>query len=131
MTAKKSDTVSVIKKEASGWWLAQHLETEEIGWIPGSHLKQKSSDSSPNNSKTSSSVDLTGNNEYISTKKYAAKRKSEITFDRNCILEVVEKYENGWWKVKYNKNTGLAPACYLKPYIDPVQKMSQSIKIFG
>ena len=37
----KDQKVNVIKKELSGWWLAQDPETDELGWIPADFVERK------------------------------------------------------------------------------------------
>jgi len=37
----KDQIVNVLKKERTGWWLAEDPETSTLGWVPADYLKRK------------------------------------------------------------------------------------------
>ncbi|KAI8075059.1 P-loop containing nucleoside triphosphate hydrolase protein [Gongronella butleri] len=43
----------------------------------------------------------------------------EIAFQKDAILEILEKDENGWWLAKYQGKEGWVPSNYLKEYTAP------------
>ena len=45
---------------------------------------------------------------------YTAEEEDEISFPVSAIVIVVYKSLTGWWMIKCDGNTGLAPATYLK-----------------
>ena len=42
----KGEMCNVISKSPTGWWLAQHQDTDEFGWVPADYLCRKSLSSS-------------------------------------------------------------------------------------
>ena len=42
------------------------------------------------------------------------KRNDEITLTSGTIVTVLEKFEDGWWRVEINGNIGLYPSNYLE-----------------
>merc|ERR1712110_231470 len=128
----KDQKVNVIKKELSGWWLAQDPETDEIGWIPADFVEAISSESEEETSFAVGIVndgfDNLENTEFVTTHRYEAKDETELSFDRHCIVRVLKEHDNGWWKIKYNNQEGLAPVCYLKPYDEPIKSICQNMR---
>lgn len=53
---------------------------------------------------------------YISTNSYAAQNPDEVTFEKGVLLEVTVKGLDGWWKVRYKGQEGMAPSAYLEKY---------------
>ena len=72
--------------------------------------------------------DIVRNNINIRLLRYDAKDDTEVSFDRHCIVTVIEESDHGWWKVRYNQKVGLAPACFLKPYTDPMISIGHTMQ---
>ena len=72
--------------------------------------------------------DKTEKSEFVTTNRYDAKHETELSFDRHCIVQVLEENDHGWWKIQYNNKEGLAPACYLKPYYEPIKSICQNMR---
>ena len=41
-------------------------------------------------------------------------RNDEITLTAGTVVTVLEKYEDGWWRIEINGNCGLYPSNYLE-----------------
>ncbi len=52
---------------------------------------------------------------HIVTHTYEPSRQDEINIDQGAVVEVLEKNQNGWWKVRYDGRVGIVPALYLTP----------------
>ena len=53
---------------------------------------------------------------YISTNSYTAQNPDEVTFEKGVLLEVTVKGLDGWWRVRYKGQEGMAPSAYLEKY---------------
>ena len=53
---------------------------------------------------------------YISTNLYTAQNPDEVTFEKGVLLEVTVKGLDGWWRVRYKGQEGMAPSAYLEKY---------------
>ena len=53
---------------------------------------------------------------YISTNSYTAENPDEVTFEKGVLLEVTVKGLDGWWRVRYKGQEGMAPSAYLEKY---------------
>ena len=52
---------------------------------------------------------------------YNADEVDEISFPRGKVVDVLQKRLDGWWYVKYNDKTGLAPATFLRKGLPPAK----------
>jgi hypothetical protein len=50
---------------------------------------------------------------YISVAPYEKVEETEISFDENEVVEVIEKTEDGWWLIRIGNDEGWAPESYL------------------
>ena len=51
---------------------------------------------------------------YHSIDDYEAEEEDEISFPKGIVVDVMQKRLDGWWFVKYEDKTGLAPATFLR-----------------
>ncbi len=51
---------------------------------------------------------------YYSVDDYEAEEEDEISFPKGAIVDVLQKRLDGWWFVKHEDRTGLAPATFLR-----------------
>ena len=57
---------------------------------------------------------LTDIEKYYSVDDYEAEEEDEISFPKGAIVDVLQKRLDGWWFVKHEDRTGLAPATFLR-----------------
>ena len=59
---------------------------------------------------------------------YEAVEEDEISFPEGAVVDVIQKRFDGWWVVRYEDKTGLAPGTFLrKAQPDLVNLLSLSI----
>ena len=51
---------------------------------------------------------------YITVEKYVAEEDDEMSFPKGVTVDVLQKSLDGWWLVKHEGKTALAPATFLK-----------------
>lgn len=52
---------------------------------------------------------------------YEAEEEDEISFPKGAIVDVLQKRLDGWWFVKHEDKTGLAPATFLRKGLPPAK----------
>jgi len=53
---------------------------------------------------------------YIAIFPYEAQQDDELSFPADAIFEILDQAGNsGWFKARYNNQTGLIPSTYVKP----------------
>ena len=52
---------------------------------------------------------------------YEAEEDDEISFPKGTIVDVLQKRLDGWWFVKLDEKTGLAPATFLRKGLPPAK----------
>ena len=58
---------------------------------------------------------------YITMASYTAEENDEISFPAGVVIMVIYKSLTGWWMIKYDGKSGLAPATYMKKIEDEEQ----------
>ena len=58
---------------------------------------------------------------YYSVDDYEAEEEDEISFPKGAIVDVLQKRLDGWWFVKHEDKTGLAPATFLRKGQPPMK----------
>jgi hypothetical protein len=54
--------------------------------------------------------------QYIAIFPYEAQQDDELSFPADAILEILgDAGSSGWFKARYNNQTGLIPSTYIKP----------------
>ena len=46
---------------------------------------------------------------------YAAQNPDEMSFPRDCVINVINKDDPDWWKGEMNGQEGMFPSNYVKP----------------
>ncbi|OCT64453.1 NADPH oxidase organizer 1 [Xenopus laevis] len=115
-TAKKHELLDVLVKESTGWWLVEN-EDRQIAWFPAPYLKahRNTEDGCGNQACQEGTF-------CVVLKAYEAQNFDEISIGIGVIVEVLEKSDNGWWLIRYNRRSGYIPSIYLKPYRNPCEK---------
>ena len=57
---------------------------------------------------------LTDIEKYYSVDDYEAEEEDEISFPKGAVVDVLQKRLDGWWFIKHEDRTGLAPATFLR-----------------
>ena len=58
---------------------------------------------------------------------YEAEEEDEISFPKGAVVDVLQKRLDGWWFVKHEDRTGLAPATFLRKGQPPAKPELVSI----
>ncbi|KAK9978162.1 hypothetical protein ABG768_019928 [Culter alburnus] len=110
------ETVDVLIKDQKGWWLVEN-EAKRLAWFPAPYLQRaEMSDDGPD-------VMEDGSIFYVAAKNYKAMNSDEISVEIGSVVEVLQKSDNGWWIVRYNRKAGFVPSMYLQPYNNPRIRM--------
>uniref|UniRef100_UPI00398EF639 NADPH oxidase organizer 1-like isoform X1 n=1 Tax=Pristiophorus japonicus TaxID=55135 RepID=UPI00398EF639 len=112
----EDEIVDVITKNPSGWWLVENDE-KQLAWFPAPYLK-KCLNSAP--SIINSEAD---DDQYYAVKSYEAKDDDELSMHVGVIVEVLKKFSDGWWIIRYDGQSGYVPSLYLQPYRNPHSKL--------
>uniref|UniRef100_UPI00398EBBBB NADPH oxidase organizer 1-like n=1 Tax=Pristiophorus japonicus TaxID=55135 RepID=UPI00398EBBBB len=110
------EIVNVITRNISGWWLVEN-EEKQLAWFPAPYLKKclNSAPSIINNE--------TDDYQYYAVKSYEAKDDDELSIHVGVIVEVLKKFSDGWWIIRYDGQSGYVPSLYLQPYRNPHSKL--------
>ncbi|XP_066496894.1 NADPH oxidase organizer 1 [Tiliqua scincoides] len=109
--ASKEETLEVLVKDRTGWWLVEN-DTKQIAWFPAPYLEEPVEAA---NSRENSEEGLL----YYVTRTYKAKKVDELSVNTGVVVEALEKSDNGWWLVRYNRTAGYVPSMFLQPYRNP------------
>ena len=103
LTLKTGDSVQVICKDESGWWMA--TDGESTGWVPSDFLQPVSESTTSDSSGEEDNDDVIGLNipggrvihteEYLAIDNYEAEDDSQVSFKEGCLITVVDKEEDG------------------------------------
>ncbi|KAG8433328.1 hypothetical protein GDO86_017565 [Hymenochirus boettgeri] len=108
---KQHQTLEVLIKENSGWWLVEN-EEKHLAWFPAPYLKESESCEGLDYGMDPDDEGIL----YYASKAYEAMNSDEISITVGVLVEIIEKANNGWWLIRYNGRAGYVPAMYLKPY---------------
>ncbi|XP_069762835.1 NADPH oxidase organizer 1-like [Narcine bancroftii] len=114
----EDEIVDVITKNSSGWWLVEN-ERKQLAWFPAPYLR-RSLNSAPSRASENEMDDA--ESQYYAVKNYEATAEDELSMHIGVIVEVLKKSSDGWWLVRYNKQSGFVPSIYLQPYRNPHSK---------
>ncbi|XP_026063272.1 NADPH oxidase organizer 1a [Carassius auratus] len=106
------ETVDVLIKDQKGWWLVEN-EAKNLAWFPAPYLQRAEMDDDGPDVMDGESVF------YVAAKSYRAMNSDELSVEIGSVVEVLQKSDNGWWIVRYNRKAGFVPSMYLQPYNDP------------
>ncbi|KTG47203.1 hypothetical protein cypCar_00005461 [Cyprinus carpio] len=106
------EIVDVLIKDRKGWWLVEN-EAKCLAWFPAPYLQRaEMGDDGPD-------VMEGGSVFYVAAKSYKAMNSDELSVEIGSVVEVLQKSDNGWWIVRYNRKAGFVPSMYLQPYSNP------------
>ncbi|XP_059413561.1 NADPH oxidase organizer 1a [Carassius carassius] len=107
------ETVDVLIKDRKGWWLVEN-EAKCLAWFPAPYLQRAEMDDDDG-----PDVMDGGSVFYVAAKSYKATNSDELSVEIGSVVEVLQKSDNGWWIVRYNRKAGFVPSMYLQPYSNP------------
>ena len=111
-TIPKNTTIEIIDKSTSGWYKVKY--NNNTGYVSSKYVQLSSSNDSTNTPSTSSEKGVTTAN--LNFRKGASTSSSIITtIPKNTSIEIIDKSTSGWYKVKYNNNTGYVSSKYVQP----------------
>ncbi|KAL8174994.1 UNVERIFIED_CONTAM: hypothetical protein K2H54_008453 [Gekko kuhli] len=112
--AAKGETLEVLMRDSTGWWLVEN-DQKQIAWFPAPYLEE---------TEETSVIRETDEEEllYYITRSYKAMNQDELSVNVGVVVEVLEKSDNGWWFVWYNRSAGYVPSMFLRPYKNPHSK---------
>ncbi|XP_059509882.1 NADPH oxidase organizer 1 [Stegostoma tigrinum] len=113
----EDETVDVIAKNTSGWWLVENDE-KQLAWFPAPYLKKCLACVT-----SGESIVETGECQYYAVKSYEAKNEDELSMNVGVIVEILKKSSDGWWFIRYDGQSGYVPSLYLQPYKNPHSKL--------
>ncbi|KAL1277652.1 hypothetical protein QQF64_024325 [Cirrhinus molitorella] len=106
------EIVDVLIKDQKGWWLVEN-EAKRLAWFPAPYLQRAEMDDDGPDVMDTESVF------YVAAKSYTAMNSDELSVEIGSVVEVLQKSDNGWWIVRYNRKAGFVPSMYLQPYNNP------------
>ncbi|KAG1926463.1 NADPH oxidase organizer 1a [Pimephales promelas] len=110
------EVLDVLIKDQNGWWLVEN-EAKRLAWFPAPYLQRaEMADDGPDVMDGESVF-------YVAAKSFKATNSDEISVEIGSVVEVLQKSDNGWWIVRYNRKAGFAPSMYLQPYNNPRIRM--------
>ncbi len=110
-TIPKNTTIEIIDKSISGWYKVKYQNN--TGYVSSKYVKLNSDDSSANTPSTSIEKGVTTGN--LNFRKEPSISSSIIsTIPRNTTIEIIDKSTSGWYKVKYQNNTGYVSSKYIQ-----------------
>ncbi|XP_032896123.1 NADPH oxidase organizer 1-like [Amblyraja radiata] len=116
----ESETVDVINKNTSGWWLVEN-ERKQVAWFPAPYLRKSLTSTLSRTSDTEINVSSL-ESQYYAAKDYQATDDDELSLQVGIMVEVLRKSIDGWWLASYNGECGYVPSVYLQPYRNPHSK---------
>ena len=104
LSLKKGETIQIICKDDSGWWMATNGEL--TGWVPPSFLRPAStlSDSPDEEDDDVIGLNIPGGmvidtEEYRAIDDYQGTEDSQVSFKEGDIVTVVDKEDDGEWSL--------------------------------
>lgn len=106
--------VTIIEKNERGWWFIAD-DTGKQGWAPATYLEPIVTSSDDLGYDWVSVMDVNGKGEqYVAMVSYDAQNNDELSYKAQEQIEVLEKSNYGWWRVRINDKTGITPATNLQ-----------------
>ncbi|XP_066498743.1 NADPH oxidase organizer 1a [Hoplias malabaricus] len=112
-----NETLDVLIKDKAGWWLVEN-EAKCLAWFPAPYLERAEMGDEDDEDQTDGESVL-----YVVARSYKSMNRDELSVEIGSVVEVLQKSDNGWWLVRYNRKTGYVPCMYLQPYINPQVRM--------
>ncbi|KAK7122818.1 hypothetical protein R3I94_019809 [Phoxinus phoxinus] len=109
------ERLDVLIKDKAGWWLVEN-EDKRLAWFPAPYLELCDEEEEDEDEFDSPTFEMSL---YCATRSYTSKKEDELSLSIGSVVEVLQKSDNGWWLVRYNRKAGYVPSMYLKLYSSP------------
>ena len=113
-TIPKNTTVEIIDKSTSGWYKVEYKGS--TGYISSTYVTLNNintNNSTSNNTSNSTQKGITTANLNL-RKSTSASSSILATIPKNTTIEIIDKSNSGWYKVKYKSLTGYVSGNYIK-----------------
>ncbi|WP_434798259.1 SH3 domain-containing protein [Terrisporobacter vanillatitrophus] len=111
-TIPKNTTIEIVDKSNSSWYKVKYKNN--TGYVSKYYVKLNSSGSDDNNTSTPS-LEKGVSTANVNFRKSSSTSSSIIaTIPKNTTVEIVDKSNSKWYKVKYKNNTGYVSKAYIK-----------------
>ncbi|XP_067285898.1 NADPH oxidase organizer 1b [Pseudorasbora parva] len=110
-----NERLDVLIKDKAGWWLVEN-EDKRLAWFPAPYLELCDDEEEEEDELESPTFDMSL---YCATRSYTSKKEDELSLSIGAVVEVLQRSDNGWWLVRYNRKVGYVPSMYLKLYSSP------------
>ncbi|KAK2876578.1 hypothetical protein Q8A67_020674 [Cirrhinus molitorella] len=110
------ERLDVLIKDKAGWWLVEN-EDKRLAWFPAPYLELCDEEDDEDEDEFDSAA--FESSLYCATRGFTSKKEDELSLSIGAVVEVLQRSDNGWWLVRYNKKAGYVPAMCLKLYNSP------------
>ena len=104
LSLRKGETIQIIDKDDSGWWMATNGELS--GWVPPSFIRPASTLMESPNEEDDDVIGLNipggkaiDTEEYRAIDDYQGTEDSQVSFKEGDIITVVDKEDDGEWSL--------------------------------
>ncbi|XP_013413935.1 intersectin-1 [Lingula anatina] len=139
LSLKPGQLIHVRKKSPSGWWegeLQARGQKKKIGWFPANYVKLLGSSSArstpvgdgsksntlgrstPTPTPEQAPQPVEAADQVVALYPYTAQNDDELTFQKDAIINVINRDDQDWWKGELNGQEGVFPANYVQPVSD-------------
>uniref|UniRef100_A0A672KIZ4 NADPH oxidase organizer 1-like n=1 Tax=Sinocyclocheilus grahami TaxID=75366 RepID=A0A672KIZ4_SINGR len=98
------ERLDVLIKDKAGWWLVEN-EDKRLAWFPAPYLELCDEEEEEDEDEFDSAT--------------FERHEDELSLSIGAVVEVLQRSDNGWWLVRYNRKAGYVPSMYLKLYSSP------------
>ncbi|XP_016316811.1 NADPH oxidase organizer 1b [Sinocyclocheilus anshuiensis] len=112
------ERLDVLIKDKAGWWLVEN-EDKRLAWFPAPYLELCDEEEEENEDEDEFDSATFESSLYCATRSYTSKKEDELSLSIGAVVEVLQRSDNGWWLVRYNRKAGYVPSMYLKLYSSP------------
>ncbi|XP_043109110.1 NADPH oxidase organizer 1b isoform X2 [Puntigrus tetrazona] len=113
-----NERLDVLIKDKAGWWLVEN-EDKRLAWFPAPYLELCDEEGEEEDVEDDFYSPTYQSSLYCATRSYTSKKEDEISLSIGAVVEVLQRSDNGWWLVRYNRKAGYVPSMYLKLYSSP------------
>ncbi|XP_052830492.1 intersectin-1-like [Octopus bimaculoides] len=110
LSLQPGQLIQVRKKSQSGWWegeLQARGQKRKMGWFPANYVKLLGSSSAR------STPDHHPVEQVTCMYPYTAQNSDELTFQKDDVINVINKDDPDWWKGDLNGMIGVFPSNYV------------------
>ncbi|XP_059386209.1 NADPH oxidase organizer 1-like [Carassius carassius] len=109
------ERLDVLIKDKAGWWLVEN-EDKCLAWFPAPYLELCDEEEEEDGNEDDYDSVTFESSLFCCTRSYTSKKEDELSLSIGAVVEVLQRSDNGWWLVRYNRKVGYVPSMYLKLY---------------